>query len=183
MYLTLLTRCLVICSSLLSSPLQVDCAIDEVNQRIKVTTNFAHRKGCEVVKQTDVAWGSSGGRAEWNYRMKWRLGIPAKLPRIKIALWNETMMSDNLLIGEVLFNLTPFFARCIRDKKAIQKTEQEWVPFVHPLYREINLGSVLVEFWMLSETEADKNPVGEAQNEPNKDRGRMDRKDSRHSDD
>jgi hypothetical protein len=161
-------RCSYCCVRALFVLRPQDGAIDDVNQRVAVTTNFSHQHGREIQKQTDVAWGSAGGHADWFYRMKWRIKIPAKLPRLKIAMWNETVMTDNLLIGECLYNLTPFFARCMRDKKGISKTEQEWVPFVHPLYRELNLGSALVEFWLLTETEADKNPVGEAQNEPNR---------------
>lgn len=146
-----------------------DDSIDNVNQRIVVTTNFEGKKGQEVVKQTDVSWDSAGGRADWNYRMKWRIKNPCKLPRIKFAMWNETVVSSNELIGEALFNLTPFLQACQKDKKPISKTEQEWISFSHPNFRELNLGQVLVEYWLLTDTEADKAPVGEAQNEPNRD--------------
>lgn len=146
-----------------------DGAIDDVNQRVAVTTNFSHQRGREIVKHTDVAWGSSSGQADWNYRMKWRLSLPAKMPRLKIAMWHETVLSENILIGECLYNLKPFLASCLRDKKPISKTDQEWVPFIHPRYRELNLGQALVEFWLLTDTEADKTPVGEAREEPNRD--------------
>ena len=140
-----------------------------MNQRVKVTTNFQNKRGREVVKATDVAWNASGGQAEWNYRMVWRLSLPSKMPRIKLAMWHETVMSDDKLIGECLYNLTPFFADALRNKQGIAKTKEEWVPFRHPLYRESNLGAVQIEFSLLTETEADKTPVGEAQNEPNRD--------------
>lgn len=146
-----------------------DDDVDQVNQRIVVTTNFDGKKGKEVVKQTDVAWESAGGRADWNYRMKWRIKNPTKLPRIKFAMWNETVVSSNEMIGESLYNLQPFLHTCLKERKPISKTEQEWIQFTHPNFRELNLGQVLVEYWLLTDTEADKAPVGEAQNEPNRD--------------
>jgi hypothetical protein len=45
-----------------------DGAVDDVNQRIVVTTNFMNQQGKEVVKQTDVAWNSAGGQADWSAR-------------------------------------------------------------------------------------------------------------------
>jgi hypothetical protein len=140
----------------------------DVNQRIAATTDFGKTRKF-VQKQTDVAWNSSEGLADWNYRMKWRLKIPSKFPRIKLAMWNENMLTDSLLIGECIYDLAPFFTKCMKDKKPISKTDQRWVPFKHPKFIGADLGEVLIEFWLLTETEADKAPVGEAQNEPNRD--------------
>jgi len=140
----------------------------ETNQRIVVTANFDNAVGKQVRKQTDVAWYSSG-KAEWNYRMKWRLRLPTKLPRLRIQMWDENLIAENDLIGELLLNLQPFFSRSLRDKKNKAHQPQDWYSFSHPTFRELNLGQLSIEMWLLSATEADRQPVGEAQEEPNQD--------------
>jgi len=51
-----------------------------------VTTNFQGKYNAEVIKHTDVAFHSDEGNAEWNYRMVWKLCLPSRYPRIKIAV-------------------------------------------------------------------------------------------------
>jgi hypothetical protein len=59
---------------------------NDVDQRIIVHSNFDGEYGEDISKSTDVAWFSAQGAAEWNYRMKWRLKVPCKVPRLKFVV-------------------------------------------------------------------------------------------------
>eukprot|EP01006_Ploeotia_vitrea_P045078 TRINITY_DN66894_c5_g6_i1.p1 TRINITY_DN66894_c5_g6~~TRINITY_DN66894_c5_g6_i1.p1 ORF type:complete len:1357 (-),score=756.79 TRINITY_DN66894_c5_g6_i1:54-4124(-) len=141
---------------------------DSVDQKMYVTTNFTGEYGKDTIKETDVAWYSSGGEAEWNYRMVYRVTLPCKVPRMKISIWDENITSSDESIGEVLYNLKPFFDKALREKQPITHQDQRLLPFSHPNYRTTDLGGVYAEFWLLTQTEADQFPVGEAQDEPNR---------------
>jgi hypothetical protein len=58
----------------------------DVDQRLSVIANFSGDHDGDVVKDTDVAWNTSRGQAEWNYRMVWPVMLPCKLPRLKIQV-------------------------------------------------------------------------------------------------
>lgn len=72
---------------------------------------------------------SSGGMAEWNYRMKWRLFLPCKVPRVKLSLWDHSEFHSGTSIGEAVYNLKPFFERCMREKQSKNHLDQRWIPF------------------------------------------------------
>mmetsp|Transcript_8495 Transcript_8495/g.16195 ORF Transcript_8495/g.16195 Transcript_8495/m.16195 type:complete len:1348 (-) Transcript_8495:95-4138(-) len=142
----------------------------DINQRIVVNTNFDGRSGGGGKKQTDVAWNSNGGAAEWNYRMIWPVTLPCKVPRLRITMWDVSAFTSNdISVGEILFNLQPFFDKCIRDKKPISHMPQRWVDITHSNFQGKVTGQMCIELWLYSNTEAKKTPAGEAQSEPNVD--------------
>jgi len=141
----------------------------EMDQKMSVTANFNGLYGGDVIKWTDVAWYAASGQAEWNYRFKWRLTIPCKVPRVKFQMWNASLISDGEACGECIYNLQPFFNRAMRDKKTHDHQTQDWLKFVHPNYPGVSMGEVCVEYWLLTSQEADLAPVGEAQGDPNRD--------------
>ena len=138
-----------------------------VDQQVRVEANFAGE--APITKETDTAWDSSGGSAEWNYRMIFPVKLPTKNARLKIAMWDANLVSDDQGIGEVLYNLQPFFNRALREKQSRAHQAQKWLTFTHPNYRGVNLGQVVIELWLYTRVEAEQHPAGEAQNEPNKD--------------
>lgn len=139
----------------------------DVDQKMFVTVNFDGTYGGDITKSTDVAWFSAGGAAEWNWRMVWKIHLPCQVPRVKISMWDECVMTDSEAVGEVNFNLQPFFDQCNKDKKEISNNPQQWLPLTHPNYPGVAMGEVNLEFWLYNKIAADKTPVGEAQNEPN----------------
>lgn len=139
----------------------------DVDQKMFITTNFDGVYNGDTIKATDVAWFSAAGAAEWNWRMVYRFKLPCLVPRIKISMWDECVMTDSEAVGEVNYNLQPFFEQAIKDKKSVSNKPAQWIPFTHPNYPGITMGEVSVEFWLLTNIEADKQPVGEAQSEPN----------------
>ncbi|MES1909737.1 MAG: hypothetical protein MHM6MM_002434 [Cercozoa sp. M6MM] len=49
-------------------------------------------------QRTDVHWRASGGKASFNYRMRWRLGLPTRIPpRLRIQLWDKKVGSDRAI--------------------------------------------------------------------------------------
>lgn len=141
---------------------------DDVDQRVVVISNFDGVYNQDAVKQTDVAWISASGNAEWNYRMVWPVTLPAKVPRLKLQLWDENITSENEAIGECIYNLKPFFDRAQQYKQSVTHSPSEWLSFTHPNHVEIeSLGDLNLEMWLYTKSEARKNRVGEAQNEPN----------------
>jgi len=141
----------------------------DVDQKIFATANFEGEYGNDIIKDTDTAWYSSSGMAEWNWRMKWRLRLPCQVPRIKLSMWSDNVMSESIAIGECNYSLQPFFEQSLRDRKPVSHRAQQWVPLTHPNFPDVMLGEVCIEFWLLTAIEADKAPVGEAQSEPNQD--------------
>jgi len=141
----------------------------EVDQKMYATANFNGEYGNDIIKDTDTAWFSGSGMAEWNWRMKWRLRLPCQVPRIKLSMWSDAVVGDAEAIGECNYSLQPFFEQSLRDRKPVSHRPQQWIPLTHPNYPGVALGEICVEFWLLTAIEADKAPVGEAQNEPNQD--------------
>ena len=133
----------------------------------RVVMELCERALKRLPKTTDVAWDSSGGAAEWNYRMVWPVQLPCKLPRVKIAVWDEEITFGDNAIGEVLYNLQPLFNKALREKQAITHQREKWIKFSHPDFRGASIGEVCVEFWLVTAVHAEANPVGEAQDEPN----------------
>lgn len=141
---------------------------DDVDQTIICETNFEGEYEGDMQKKTDVAWYCASGRAEWNWRMTWRLQVPCKLPRLKLQMWDANLVADNTAIGEVIYNLKPFFDKALSEKKPVHQQAQEWLPFSHPNWGGKKIGSVNIELWLVSKIHADKTPVGEGQEEPNR---------------
>lgn len=140
----------------------------DINQQIIVTTNFEGRSGGDDKKQTDVAYFCAGGAAEWNYRMIWPVTLPCKVPRLRITMWDvPSFTGSDISVGEILYNLQPFFDKCIQDKKPVNHLQQKWHQLTHSNFQGKITGEVCLEFSLYSITEAKKLPAGEAQSEPN----------------
>jgi hypothetical protein len=141
----------------------------DVDQKIYVTTNFTGEYGEDDVKSTDVAWYSSNGSAEWNWRFVWQLKLPCQVPRVKLSLWDENVIEEAEAIGELNYNLEPLLQQAQRDRRPVTHQPQAWVPFAHPNYPGVLMGEALLELWLLPKQDAKHAPVGEAQDQPNQD--------------
>lgn len=138
----------------------------DVDQQIAVTTNFEGMPGQDHITWTDVAWYSAGGSAEWNYRMLFPVTLPCKVPRLKLTMWDAKVLKSNQALAEIMYNLQPFFDRCLREKKPICHQPQRWFTFTRA---GEPLGKIIIELWLYTLTEAQKRPAGVAQEQPNVD--------------
>jgi hypothetical protein len=144
-----------------------DSKKSNVDQLITVTSNFEGKYGASQEKATDIAWSTSGN-AIWNYRMKWRVHLPARVPRLRFAMWDRNWLTPDEKLGELIYNLKPLFEKASKEKKGTFQGERQWFAFLHPVYDGV-VGEIELQFWLYTAVEADKAPVGEAQEEPNKD--------------
>ncbi len=140
----------------------------DVDQTMSVTVNFDGAAGEDIIKNTDTAWYAEGGAADWHHRMVWSVNLPALHPRVKLTMWDDKMIDDREAIGEVIYNLGPMFEMALRDKKPMIHKPQQWIAFTHPNYPGQSMGEVCVEFWLYTKVEAEKEPVGEERDEPNR---------------
>jgi hypothetical protein len=54
-------------------------------------------------------------------------------------MWDENLLTENEGIGELIYNLQPFFTKCMRDKQPISTHAMAWHPFSHPNYPGVKL--------------------------------------------
>jgi hypothetical protein len=52
-------------------------------------------------------------------------------------LWDKNLVYKEEAIGEVLFNLQPFFSKCLRDRQSNNHLAKQWLTFQHPQYKGI----------------------------------------------
>lgn len=71
-----------------------------VDITIKVTMNPTGWDKGEIVKQTDVHFGSEDGRGIFNWRMIFNLVMPIRFPALKIAIYDAEHIGDDSVIGE-----------------------------------------------------------------------------------
>ena len=117
------------------------------------------------VKETDVHAGCKTGRAVFNWRMKFQIGND-EFPRLKLQIF-DTGLAGAEAIGETTLNL----ANSIKLLKKVGTLEDKkiWVQFSNPQKPDTPSGYCLIQLQVKHEADAENEPVGEAQDEPNKD--------------
>lgn len=117
-----------------------------------------------VEKRTDVHNGSKTGWGQFNYRMKFTLALPCEFPRLKIAIHDAGYLTDDA-IGETAVNLKRTINKLGgEDSLEVPKT---YLTCSHPNFPGEDRGVVMFSMTILTKEEADEEPVGEAQEEPN----------------
>lgn len=141
---------------------------DSITQVLSIVSNFSGKFKGDVEKITDTAY-NAGEDAAWNYRVIFPVQLPAQVPRVKITVWQDSLVWNREAIGDVQINLASFFNQTFRERKPKHRLERRWYDIKHPGVKDKSIGSVNVEFYLVSSEEAERRPVGEAQNEPNRD--------------
>ena len=140
-------------------------------------------------KSTDIHWFSSGGTGSFNYRLTWRFELPLSNPRLKISAWNKDVVGtvDDTIgeyteplsrkCGELLTRLKQVRASGNKtdDVEIVEPTPdlankgRKWVSLKHPSNKYEVKGEVEIQFSLLTVKKAEARPVGEGQDEPNRD--------------
>ena len=85
--------------------------------------NFEGIPDNDTTRSTDTAW-NSGADADWNYRMKFPVTLPCKVPRLKITVWDANFIGREV-IGDVLVNLGPKFTEAFRERRQTVHMERQ----------------------------------------------------------
>ena len=133
---------------------------------MQVQYNFTGEGG-DSERSTDISW-TTDGDTTWNWRFKLPVKLPCKIPRIKFKMWDAGLLTGDQFIGEVSFNFAKFFKETFESRRPKNVMHKQTLNFVHSNFMEEKLGSIHFEASILMQSEADVDPVGEAQNEPNK---------------
>jgi hypothetical protein len=140
-------------------------------------------------KSTDIHWFSSGGTGSFNYRLIFRFELPLANPKLKISAWNKDIVgTTDDTIGEVTLSLGDMCGRLMKQLKANRAAGDKkdlveileplpdavnqgkmWLKVYHPSAKKTSKGEVEVQYALLTSKKADSRPVGEAQDEPNRD--------------
>ena len=140
-------------------------------------------------KSTDIHWFSSGGTGSFNYRLIFRFELPLANPKLKISAWNKDIVgTTDDTIGEVTLSLGDMCGRLMKQLKANRAAGDKkdlveileplpdavnqgkmWLKVYHPSAKKTSKGEVEVQYALLTSKKADSRPVGEGQDEPNRD--------------
>jgi len=134
---------------------------------LKVMYNPEGWLGKPIVKETDTHLGCEDGKAVYNWRMKFDIKIPCSFPRLYFTLHEFNSLSQDQAIGESYISLRRVLKRLIREGKLA--LEDKWIPLTHPKDPGDIKGEVKISLYLLQKDEANQRPVGEAQDEPNRD--------------
>ena len=117
-------------------------------------------------KETDCHAGSEDGHGIFNWRIKFEFELPCSFARIRIVAYDFSTFGTDMMISEVVLDLAKHFRRVMKEGKLSQ--EEQWIQLMIPGVNKPG-GEVLVSFNILSLAEANQTPVGEGQDEPNRD--------------
>lgn len=119
-----------------------------------------------IEKETDCHAGSEDGHGIFNWRIKFEFELPCNFARIRIVAYDFSTFGTDEMISEVVLDLAKHFRRVMKEGKLSQ--EEQWIKLMIPGVGKPG-GEVLISFTILSLAEANQNPVGEGQDEPNRD--------------
>jgi len=92
------------------------------------------------VKETDVHAGAKGGRAVFNWRMKFEIGND-EFPRLKLQIF-DTGLGGTEAIGETTLNLSTSIK--LLKKVGTLEDRKIWVQFANPMKPESPSGFLLI---------------------------------------
>jgi hypothetical protein len=137
---------------------------DTINQMMNVAVCFDGEN--EDKRTTDVSW-TTDGDTDWNWRFKFALKLPCKVPRLKFTMWDAALVSDDVMVGEATYNLAKIFKQINDTRKPKVVLPRETIKFVHSNYFGEKIGAVNFEAQFVLKDDALNDPVGEKQDEPN----------------
>ena len=121
----------------------------------------------DIQKETDCHLGCMDGKAEFNYRMKFNLTVPCTFPRLTFDVMDFNAFSSN----EAICSCTISVQRLIKKLSQQGKLEikNKWIQLGNRNDPGEPKGEIKIDLYFIQKFEADQNPVGEAQDEPNHD--------------
>ena len=137
---------------------------DKVDIWVKVTFDPTGWPEDNVEKKTDTHNGSKTGWGQFNYRFKFDLEVPCDFPRIKFNIYDAGMITDES-IGESTINLKRSITKL--EKEGFVEVPKTYISFKHPNKGDEDRGILMFSMTILPKEDADAEPVGEAQDEPN----------------
>lgn len=120
----------------------------------------------EITKETDTHMASKDGNGQFNWRMKFDLTVPCEFPRLKFSIFDAGLAADEA-IGETTLSLKRTLKKLkSEDRVSVPKS---YLSISNPTNPIEEKGILMFSMDILLKADANQDPVGEAQEEPNKD--------------
>lgn len=120
-----------------------------------------------VTKSTDTHFGSEDGHAVHNWRILYDFELPCAFARLNISAYNFNTFGADEILCENVIDMSKYFRTLLKEGKVT--LEEQWVDLHLPNIAHKAAGKVLLSLYMLTKAEADNKPVGEGQDDPNRD--------------
>lgn len=118
-------------------------------------------------KETDAHLGSTDGHGVFNYRLKFGVTLPCSFPRLRLVAVDFHAFGSDNSISEIVIDMTSGFKKLMKEGSL--KWEEKWVQMHLPNKAGTDGGRVLISIYIITKAEAEAKPVGEGQDEPNRD--------------
>jgi len=99
--------------------------------------------------------------------MKFPIKIPCTFPRLNFRVYDFNVLSSDEAIGECYISLKRVFKKLMQQGQMV--LDKKWIPLAKKNDSGAEQGEVLISIYFVPQDIANQNPVGEAQEEPNKD--------------
>jgi len=99
--------------------------------------------------------------------MKFPVRIPCTFPRLNFKLFDFNSLSSDEAIGESYISLKRIFKKLLQQGELV--LDKKWIPLNKKNDSGEVEGEILISLYLIPQDNANQNPVGEAQEEPNKD--------------
>ena len=103
----------------------------------------------------------------FNYRLVFPLTLPCSFPRLKIAAFDYAAFISDEAIGSTTIDFSEWLATLTKQGKIDKKATKIFLR--DNTASNSQAGEVLISVKILPKSEADASPVGEGQDEPNRD--------------
>jgi hypothetical protein len=99
--------------------------------------------------------------------MKFLIKVPCTFPRLYFTCYDFNTLSADESVGECYISLKRIFKRLLQEGKLT--IDKKWIPLSSNRDSGEDKGDILISVYLLQKFEADQQPVGEAQEDPNRD--------------
>jgi hypothetical protein len=99
--------------------------------------------------------------------MKFPLSVPCTFPRLTFAVMDFNTFTSDEAIGTCTVSMKRLLKRLTSEGKL--EIKDKWIQLGHRDEPGESKGEIKIDLYFLQKYEADQNPVGEAQDEPNRD--------------
>eukprot|EP00792_Barthelona_sp_PAP020_P008050 TRINITY_DN3192_c0_g6_i1.p1 TRINITY_DN3192_c0_g6~~TRINITY_DN3192_c0_g6_i1.p1 ORF type:complete len:1301 (+),score=392.31 TRINITY_DN3192_c0_g6_i1:429-3905(+) len=120
------------------------------------------------VQDTDIHWRSEDGTGAFNWRFKFNFKLPAKMPRLKLQIWDQALIESNDCIAEANISLYRLFDKMLLKGQDSIDVKKQWISLRHPNTGTKEQGKIEVELSIVRKEYADDHPVGLGREEPNR---------------